>query len=192
MPPFVPSSSAEPDPWSGVQNSVSEACQALDGLAAKSNNAPGVGGRLRRAYRTLCASSNTVSCYLDLVPSDMMIASSLRGALQLVFTAMQSSANHRQAIFDALEEIPLVLADRNAVLKIFDTDEALHSRMAALYVEIMGILQHMVQYFTRNSFGTNPLHPSVHPVSAPRVFHADNVQPRSSRTLSSPPPARSR
>ncbi|KAH6693814.1 hypothetical protein F5X68DRAFT_47191 [Plectosphaerella plurivora] len=166
-PPFAAStaSSSQVNSWADVEATVTQACKSLDNLAGESEAVQGFTGRLRRAYRALCSNSGTVSCYLDLVPSDMMISSTLRGALQLVFTAMESSANHRQAVFAALEEIPIILTDRAATLNIFASDEALHVRMAALYVEMLGVLRHIVKYFTKNSF-TSELKNFVMPTAA--------------------------
>jgi hypothetical protein len=118
----------------------------------KDKAARGFTGRLRKAYRALCRNTHSLSALVDQIPSDFMLSPVLCGGLKVIFLAMEHTGYHRQAVYDAIEEVPLALKDNAAYLSIFVDDEELHARMAAFYVALIRILQHILHWFLKNNF----------------------------------------
>lgn len=141
--------------WTDVEASVTGACQALEKMTSDDKGVKGFTGRLRKAYRVLCRNTNSLSAIVDQVPTDFMLSPVLRGGLRVIFLAMEHAGYHRQAVYDAMEEIPLTLKDNAAYLNIFIDDEELHSRMATFYVAIILTLRHILHWFLRNNFSTS-------------------------------------
>ncbi|KAK9420411.1 putative Fungal STAND N-terminal Goodbye domain-containing protein [Seiridium unicorne] len=136
--------------WDDVFISVSSACDTLERLAAKDKEVRGVAGRLKKAYRTLCKNAEIGAGFIGLIPNDQMYTAALCCGLKVIFNALQNAGRHRQTVFSALEELPLILDDRAASIDIYSDDEELHRRMAALYVATLKAYRTILQYFIGN------------------------------------------
>jgi hypothetical protein len=149
--------------WDEVLVSVTSACDTLEGLAAKDKEVKGFAGRMKKAYRTLCDNAGIGAGVINLIPSDQMYTAALCGGLKVIFAALQNAGYQRQAVYQALEDLPMILNDRAASIEIFSEDEELHRRMAALYVATLTAYRHILKYFIGNQFkaGLKHLLPST-------------------------------
>jgi len=141
--------------WAEVEQSMKVACDAMEKAAIKDKKKgetkATVTDRMRQGYRALCAHARDAQGFLELIPSDFMCSSVLCGGLKVIFSALEQTDNQLSAIRVAMEEIPKILNDKAASIKIFSEDEELHKRLATLYVAILGTLQFMLKRFVKSS-----------------------------------------
>ncbi|ORY68314.1 uncharacterized protein BCR38DRAFT_385787 [Pseudomassariella vexata] len=140
--------------WDEVEESVLNACNALEKLSERDKNVPkGLTGRMRSAFRTLCQHSGAGMTLLNLVPTDSY-CSVLCGGLKVIFTGLQQTGTYRQEIYKALEELPLVLNDHAAMIDLNKKDEQLHRRAAVLYTSLFRLMELILAWFLKNPLAT--------------------------------------
>jgi hypothetical protein len=142
--------------WTEVEGELHTACSAVEALAAKDQDYSGAVGKLRRVFRGLCQHANAGQTFVSLVPSDAFGFSSIVcGTLKAIFTGLYQTAVYRDEVYKALEELPYTLMDHSAPIdmSLHGGDEELHSRTAALYVAVFRLLEHLLGWFLKNSFG---------------------------------------
>ncbi|PVI07508.1 hypothetical protein DM02DRAFT_512819 [Periconia macrospinosa] len=141
--------------WKEVEESVQLACTGLDKLAIKDKDVSGSLGRLKRAYRSLCRNAGAGKTATSLIPNDSFgFGSVLCGGLMAVFTALETTGQYRGEVYNTLEELPQQLKDIAADVSMYDQDEEIHRRAAALYVAAFKLLNHMLLWFMKSSMRT--------------------------------------
>ena len=142
--------------WEDVEDSLSDACSILEGLADKDTEIPpGFTGKLKAAFRNLCNRSGAGTTLVNLVPTDSY-CSVLCGGLKIIFKALEKTGQYRREIYTALENIPFVLNDHAAVIRLNMGDCDLHKRAAGLYASIFNLMDVIVTWFMRSSTGRFP------------------------------------
>ncbi|RYP76412.1 hypothetical protein DL771_001851 [Monosporascus sp. 5C6A] len=151
--------------WIEVENAMKTACDAMELAAAKGvkkhfqsdgngNAEPpkkAVTDRIRQGYRALCTHARDTSNFLDMIPSDFMCGSVLAGGFKVIFSALEQADNQHDMITLAMEEIPRILNDKAASIRLYSRDEELHRRLAGLYVAILDALKYMLLRFIKSS-----------------------------------------
>ncbi|KAL9088211.1 MAG: hypothetical protein Q9165_006338 [Trypethelium subeluteriae] len=139
--------------WVDVEKSVEAACAQLEVLASKDKDLSGASGKLKRVFRSLCRNAGAGENLAALVPSDTF-TSVLCGGLKVIFSGLRQTGVYREEVYKALEDLPFILTDHAAHVKIYDKDRELHCRTAALYVAIFHALNHILGWFLKNTFVT--------------------------------------
>lgn len=139
--------------WMEVQESVQNACSGLEELAAKDKDMSGSLGKLKRAFRGLCRNAGAGQSAASLIPNDSFgFTSVLCGSLKVVFTGLRTTGIYRQEVYRTLEDLPTQLKDLAANIQMYDQDEQLHQRAAALYVASFHLLNHILLWFLKNTW----------------------------------------
>ncbi|EGU89203.1 hypothetical protein FOXB_00297 [Fusarium oxysporum f. sp. conglutinans Fo5176] len=140
--------------WSEVDQSVSDACKTLEALSSEDKALrPGFTGKMKQAFRKLCDNAGSGGTIANLVPTDSY-CSILCGGLKIIFKALEATGHYREEICNALEEIPFILNDNTALVKLNNMDEEMHRRVAAIYAAIYALLEVIVGWFLKPSFST--------------------------------------
>ncbi|RBA15764.1 hypothetical protein FPRO05_12371 [Fusarium proliferatum] len=140
--------------WSEVDQSVSDACKALEALSSEDKALkPGFTGKMKQAFRKLCDNAGSGGTIANLVPTDSY-CSILCGGLKIIFKGLEAAGHYREEICNALEEIPFILNDNTALVELNNMDEELHRRVAAIYAAIYALLEVIVGWFLKPSFNT--------------------------------------
>ncbi|WZH47128.1 hypothetical protein QYS62_008270 [Fusarium acuminatum] len=140
--------------WSEVEQSVSNACEALEALSLKEKkHVPGFTGKLKQAFQKLCRNAGTGTTLINLVPTDSY-CSILCGGLKIIFQALQETDRYREEIYNTLEELPFVLNDNASFLSLNFADEDLHRRAASIYAAIYGLMEVIIDWFLKRSLVT--------------------------------------
>ncbi|KAI9659891.1 MAG: hypothetical protein M1821_001243 [Bathelium mastoideum] len=139
--------------WDEVEQSVQSACQKIDELAAKDKNFSGSCGKLKRAFRSLCRTAEAGENLLALIPNQTF-TSVLCGGLKIIFSGLRETGAYREEVYKALEDLPYILTDHAAHVKIYDQDEQVHGRLALLYAAVFKLLNHILLWFLKSSFIT--------------------------------------
>lgn len=143
--------------WTEVESELQSAYSALEGLASRDKDFSGSMGKLKRAFRGLCQHAKAGETFVSLVPNDAFgLSSILCGGLKIIFTGLSETALYREEVYRALEELPYTLTDHavNVNISLYGDDDELHRRTASLYVSIFRLLEHLLGWFVKNSFGT--------------------------------------
>ena len=139
--------------WSEVHDSVTRACGALDRLSEKDEEvAPGISGRLKKAFRSLCDNAGAGKTVANFVPSDAYL-SVLCGGLKVIFTALEQTGQYREDVCATLEELPVILTDSGALLEQRHRDEQLHKRIVTLYTNIFKLMEIVIDWFLKTRRG---------------------------------------
>ncbi|RSL50749.1 hypothetical protein CEP53_008684 [Fusarium sp. AF-6] len=140
--------------WSDVEASVLDTCKVLETLSLKDKAiTPGFTGKLKKAFRSLCSNAGAGTTLANLVPTDSYL-SVLCGGLKIIFKALEESNHYRQEVYNALEELPIILNDNAALLEIHMQDEELHRRVSSLYTAIYRLMEVIVSWFLKSSLVT--------------------------------------
>ncbi|KAL9074010.1 MAG: hypothetical protein Q9157_004551 [Trypethelium eluteriae] len=139
--------------WADVEKSVEAACAKLETLASKDKDLSGASGKLKRVFRSLCRNAGAGENLAALVPNDTF-TSVLCGGIKVIFSGLRQTGVYREEVYKALEDLPFILTDHAAHVKIYDQDRELHCRTAALYVAIFNTLNHILGWFLKNTFIT--------------------------------------
>lgn len=140
--------------WTEVQVSVKAACDGMSSLLAEDQSTPGLRGKLKKGFRTLCEYAGTGQTFVTLIPNDLFgLSSLLCGSLKLIFSAMQQSETHRTEVYKALAELPVIICDHSVPLKSQNGNEQLHRRASELYASIFRFLGHIFKWYSKNSVG---------------------------------------
>ncbi|KAK0713528.1 hypothetical protein B0T26DRAFT_753624 [Lasiosphaeria miniovina] len=75
--------------------------------------------------------------FTALIPNDLMFSSALCGGLNIIFSALEQTGFHREAVYKALERLPQILGDHDGYIEIAADDAELHRRTAKLYAEVL-------------------------------------------------------
>lgn len=67
--------------------------------------------------------------------------------------ALQQTDHFRKDIYSALEDLPFILSDHVAMVKLSLVDEELHRRTAALYASLFKLMEVIFAWFLKNSLG---------------------------------------
>ena len=143
--------------WSDVEVELQTACAAVESLASSDRELSGSVGKLRRAFRGLCQHANAGQTFVSVVPNDAFgISSIVCGSLKVIFNGLHQAAVYRQEVYKTLEDLPYILADHSAPIDVslYHHDEELHGRTAALCVAVFRLLEHLLGWFMKNTFGT--------------------------------------
>lgn len=144
---------AESHSWLEVEKSVSKACEALEALSSKDKErVPGSTGKLKQAFRKLCSNAGAGTTLTNLVPTDSY-CSVLCGGLKIIFKALEETGRYREEVYNALEELPFILNDNASFVGLNFTDVDLHTRVAAMYAAVYGLMEVIVDWFLKPSFG---------------------------------------
>jgi len=79
-----------------------------------------------------------------------MFASALTGSLKVIFTALERTGYHREAVFRALQRLPRILENHGAYVSLGHEDPDLHRRAARLYAEVCLTLDYILKWFIKN------------------------------------------
>ncbi|KAF5026361.1 hypothetical protein F66182_1569 [Fusarium sp. NRRL 66182] len=140
--------------WSEVDQSVSDACKSLETLSSKDKSlAPGFTGKLKKAFRSLCSNAGAGTTLTNLVPTESY-GSVLCGGLRIILKALEETDRYREEVYNALEELPVILNDNAALVGLHHSDEELHRRIASVYTAIYRLLEVIVGWFLKPSFVT--------------------------------------
>ena len=139
--------------WAEVEQSVQAACEKIEGLAVKDKDFSGSSGKLKRAFRSLCRTAGAGETLTALIPNDSY-TSVLCGGLKIIFSGLRETGIYRGEVYKALEDLPYILKDHAAHVKIYHQDKELHCRLASLYVAVFKLLNHILHWFLKNSFVT--------------------------------------
>jgi hypothetical protein len=107
---------------------------------------------MKQAFRKLCSNAGAGTTLTNLVPTDSY-CSVLCGGLKIIFKALEETGRYREEVYNALEELPFILNDHASLVELHVTDEDLHRRVAAIYAAIYGLLEVIVDWFLKPSFG---------------------------------------
>ncbi|KAJ5938687.1 hypothetical protein N7466_001821 [Penicillium verhagenii] len=107
--------------------------------------------KIRKGFHKFGDNNKAFDSWLGLLPSGSDWSSVLSGGLKLIVRASARLADMRQEILSALTEIPSLLTCINRVLKIFETSEELRQWALELYISTIGILHHIVNWYSQNS-----------------------------------------
>lgn len=122
-------------------------------LAGDSAN-PGLRGKLKKGFRTLCQYAGMGQSFVSLIPSDIFgLSSLLCGALKLIFSAMQQSETNRTEVYKALAELPVIICDHSIPSRGLNNDEQLHRRASELYASIFRFLAVIFKWQSKASIG---------------------------------------
>jgi hypothetical protein len=138
--------------WDAVQARMEEACLALERVSARENDLSGIKGKMKKAFRSLCKNAGTGKIFTSLIPDDLG-GSVLCGGLNVIFTALQQTEVHREAVYKALERLPSILNNHVEYAELANEDAEVHRRTAKLYTEVLITLDHILRWFMTNAFG---------------------------------------
>lgn len=143
-----------PHDWTGVEESLQAACDAMSNLLAVDRAVEGLRSKLHKGFKTLCQHAGAGQTFVSLIPSDAFgLSSLLCGALKMIFSAMQQSETHRTEVYKALAELPILICDHSAFCKGLSDDEQLHRRASELYASILRLLGHIFNWYSKSSIG---------------------------------------
>lgn len=145
--------------WTEVERELQTACSSVEAAAGRDKELTGSVGKLRRAFRTLCQHASAGQTFVSLVPNDVFgFSSILCGGLKAIFTGLYQTALYREEVYRVLEDLPYILTDHSVPLNVslYNNDEELHRRTAALYVSVYKLVEHLLNWFIRNTFGKHP------------------------------------
>lgn len=122
-------------------------------MAVKDKDMSGSLGRLKRVFRGLCRNAGVGQTAATLIPNDSFgFTSVLCGSLKAVFLGLRTTGMYRREVYTILEDLPRQLRDLAANVDAHDQDEEIHRRAAALYVAAFNLLNHILQWFLKNSW----------------------------------------
>jgi hypothetical protein len=135
---------------------MEQAYSALEPLSTREADLTGIKGKMKKAFRSLCKNAGAGKIFTSLIPDDMG-GSVLCGGLNVVFTALQQTGFHREAVYKALERLPRILNDHVEYVELASEDAEIHRRTAKLYTEVLLTLDHILRWFMMDAFGKLPL-----------------------------------
>ncbi|KAF2729185.1 hypothetical protein EJ04DRAFT_447810 [Polyplosphaeria fusca] len=124
-----------------------EVLDNVEKMALQYNNPTGFMGKCRKAVRRLGGSNGSMSAWLALLPAQSQYASVVCGGLSLILGAAARLEELRGDIEHALLDIPTRLSLANRTLNVFDESSNLHRSSANLFVAVIALLDHILQYF---------------------------------------------
>ena len=143
--------------WTDVNDCVQTACTGLETLAIKDKDMSGSLGRVKKAFRGLCRNAGAGQTCTTLVPNDAFgFASVLCGGLKVVFQCLRTTELYRVEVYKILEELPQRLKDLAEDVSMYDQDEEIHRRAAALYAAAFKLLNHILHWFLKKAWGRYP------------------------------------
>ncbi len=148
--------------WTELDEGVAAACCDLEKLAAQdAKRMPGLTGKMKQAFRSLCRHAGAGQTVISLIPGDAFgFSSALCGGFKVVFSALHQTALYREDVFRALEELPSLLQDSSELCGaiVFRENPELHRRRSELYSAVFQALKQILLWFVKNSFGRFALH----------------------------------
>jgi len=147
--------------WADLDVELQSACSAMEAVAARDKDFSGSVGKLRRAFRMLCQQAGCGNTFVSLIPNDAFgFSSILCGGLTVIFTGLQQTALYRDEVYRTLEDLPYILTDHSTPLNLFvcGDDEDLHRRTALLYISVFKLLEHLLGWFVKNTFGASTIY----------------------------------
>ncbi|MCJ1385116.1 hypothetical protein MMC17_008235 [Xylographa soralifera] len=111
----------------------------------------GIWGGLCRAFRKLGDHNKAIEGWLGLLPGESEYLSILCGGLKLILSAAERLQKVRDEVFDALREIPNIISSTQRVLAMLKKSKKLQRYSLALYVAILQVLTHILEYFKRKA-----------------------------------------
>jgi len=124
----------------------------LDKAAARDKDVSGFTGKLKKGFHGLCRNAGAGKLFTALIPNDSF-GSTLCGGLNIVFAALEQTGYHREAVYKALVQLPQIVDNFDEYIEMVPNDSELHRRTARLYSEVCLTLEHIMRWFTSNSFG---------------------------------------
>lgn len=144
---------ADDNDWTAVEASVERACAVLDAAAARDKDTSGFSGKLKKGFQALCRSAKVGRLFTELIPENLVYTAPLRVGLNIIFSALEQTAEYRSEVCDVLERLPGIL-DNYDYLEVTAEDEKLHRLTARLYASVTWTLNTVLQWFVTNTFGT--------------------------------------
>ncbi|KAI1076434.1 hypothetical protein F5B20DRAFT_572868 [Whalleya microplaca] len=135
--------------WGDVQVRMEQACTAIEKVTTRDKEFIGLAGKMKKAFRSFCRNAGTGKIFTSLIPDDMC-GSVLCGGLNVIFTALEETSFHREAVFKALERLPRILENNIQYTELANQDEEIHRRTAKLYTEAVLTLDHILRWFKMN------------------------------------------
>jgi hypothetical protein len=136
--------------WRDVDKFVQSACSDLETCVTRDKDLSGPAGKLKQAFRFLCKHAGAGQTFSNLIPNDGM-NSVLCGGIKVIFAGLRQTRLYQEEIYKTLEELPIILVDHAAHVKIYNRDDELHRRTAALYVAVYKLLEGILLWFMKNS-----------------------------------------
>ncbi|KAH6658381.1 hypothetical protein BKA67DRAFT_213127 [Truncatella angustata] len=137
--------------WNAVQARMEHACSAIEKVSARDNEMSGMAGKMKKAFRGLCKNAGTGKMFTSMIPDDMG-GSILSGGLNVIFTTLEQTSVHREAVYKALERLPRILNDHVQYLELANEDAEVHRRTAKLYTEVLLTLDHILRWYMTHAF----------------------------------------
>lgn len=138
--------------WVGVQSSMERACDTIGKMSARDKDLSGLLGKLKKTFRSFCKHAGGGKMFTALIPSDTF-GSVLCGGLNVIFTALEQTGFHREAVYKALERLPRILDDHAEYMELAGEDREIHRRTARLYTAVCLTLDHILRWFMLDAFG---------------------------------------
>jgi hypothetical protein len=138
--------------WNSVQARMEQACAALEKVSTRDSDLSGIRGKMRKAFRGLCKNAGAGKIFTQLIPDDIG-GSVLCGGLNVIFTALEQTGFHREAVYRALERLPRILNNHVEYAELASEDAEVHRRTAKLYTEVLLTLEHILRWFMMDAFG---------------------------------------
>ncbi|KAJ2994816.1 hypothetical protein NUW58_g1450 [Xylaria curta] len=110
----------------------------------------GFWGRVSRAARTFSKNADAVEGWLGLLPTDNVYLSVVAAGLKIIVKAAIRMRNINDNVLDCLCRIPIILNGTQRVLRIFQHDEELQNQSRRLYMSLLEVLGHILEYLKQN------------------------------------------
>lgn len=137
--------------WTTLKTNMGQTSAALQGALDKRRDTDSFVGKVRKVFSVLCESAALGKVFTSVIPSELGLASSICGGLNVIFSAMEQKAIHERSVRDAIEELPLILRTHEPFAEAAAYDIRIHQETDGLYVAVCHVLQHVVKWLIENS-----------------------------------------
>jgi hypothetical protein len=103
--------------WESVQSSMERACEMIEKMSSRDRDLSGYRGKIKKTFRSFCKHAGGGKMLTALIPSDTF-GSVLCGGLNVIFTALEQTGFHREAVYRALEILPRILNDHAEYIEL--------------------------------------------------------------------------
>lgn len=145
--------------WHYVKTTMESCCAAIERVSDQDKKLLGIVGKLKQTFRKLCMNADTGKVFASLIPNDIF-GSVLSGGLGVVFTALEQTGLHREAVSQALERLPRILEDHTQYTELASEDNEIHRRTATLYTEVCLTLDCILRWYMMHGLSKDSLEPN--------------------------------
>ncbi|KAF2849624.1 hypothetical protein T440DRAFT_518866 [Plenodomus tracheiphilus IPT5] len=110
-------------------------------------------GKMKQQFRKISGKADSVSAWVQVLPSQSQYFSIICGGLKLILGAASRLNDLEDEIAQALMKIPGILSGTNRNLNVFRRSPELHEKSAALFVSVLSLLEHILKYYTLKTSG---------------------------------------